>query len=69
MLNQERNQNPFHSLRNFLAHLDQRGELIRIRRQVSPRFELAKGGGGPTCLTLPLIREQGEVPLRRFCAK
>jgi UbiD family decarboxylase len=30
-----------HGLREFLARLDARGELIRIRREVDPRFEVA----------------------------
>jgi len=41
MSNQKRDQSPLQSLRNFLTYLDQRGELIHIRRRVNPRFELA----------------------------
>src|SRR5262249_22764551 len=30
-----------HGLRDFLALLEQRGEVIRIRKEVDPRFEVA----------------------------
>lgn len=35
------NDSPFQSLRSFLSFLSDKGELIRIAREVSPRFELA----------------------------
>jgi UbiD family decarboxylase len=41
MANQNSDHSPFQSLRSFLAHLGEKGELIRITREVSPKFELA----------------------------
>ena len=35
------NDSPFQSLRSSLSFLGEKGELIRITRKVSPKFELA----------------------------
>ena len=65
---------PYKDLRNFLNVLEQKGDLVRIKTEVDPSFEiteilerlLARGGPavifenvkGTACLWLPIYMEQ-----------
>ena len=56
---------PYRSLRDFIARLEERGELVRVSHPVSPRLEMTEiqtrllAEGGPAVLFENVVRDDG----------